>query len=89
MSLKDLNRRKIVKHYIMKGAKSMPSGKLGLLLNKRFLTVKEVAEYLNISEKTIYNKLSLKTFPIRPKRQGRKTIRFEVSEVVRYADSLC
>jgi excisionase family DNA binding protein len=89
MKLKDLNKRKIVKEFIKLGAKSLPSGKLDrITYNKRFFNVKEVAEYLNISEKTIYNKLSLKTFPIKAKRLGRKTILFEITDVVRYADSL-
>ena len=51
---------------------------------KRFLSVKETAEYLNISPRTIYNKTGRKAkvkFPVRPKRVGRLcAVRYQGSQ---------
>jgi len=57
---------------------------------KRFLSVQETAEYLAISPRTIYDKLSCageSPFPVKPKRYGKK-IRFDIRDLDQYADSL-
>jgi predicted DNA-binding transcriptional regulator AlpA len=57
---------------------------------KRFLSVKETAEYLNISPRTIYNKTGRKAkvkFPVRPKRVGR-CVRFDIKDLNEYVASL-
>lgn len=87
MRLSGINKR--MKSSPINGAKTLPESKLlDMYYKKRFFNVSETAEYLNISEKTIRNKLSLGTFPIKAKRLGRKNVRFEVTDVIRYADSL-
>lgn len=55
--------------------------------NHKRLTVKETAERLGISPKTIYNQLSLKTFPIKPKRYGRQ-IGFLERDINDYLENL-
>ena len=55
--------------------------------SKRLYTIKESAEYLGISPRTIYNMVSSKSFPIQPKRFGGKPL-FEKSELDGLADSL-
>jgi len=88
MRLKQFAKRKGIKELVRDGAKSMSSNRVDrLFFNKRFFNVKEVAAYLNMAEKTVRNKLSLKTFPIRELHRG-GTVLFEVSDVVRYANSL-
>ena len=47
---------------------------------KRFYTVKEISTILNISPQTIYNAMSKKTFPIKPKRMG-KAVRFDIKDI--------
>ena len=57
---------------------------------KRFLTVTELAEYLRISERTIYNQIcpkAKKTFPIPVKRVGR-LVRFDRHDVDAYIENL-
>ena len=57
---------------------------------KRLLSVKETAQYLGISPKTIYNSIcrnSKTPFPIRPRRRGRRVL-FDIKELERYVDSL-
>jgi predicted DNA-binding transcriptional regulator AlpA len=74
--------------FINSGAKSIREDKLkSSSYKQRFFDVNEVAEYLHISTKTVYNRLSLGTFPIKEKRNGKKLL-FEVADVIRYADSL-
>jgi excisionase family DNA binding protein len=46
------------------------------MIERRYLTIKDLAEYLSISSQTIRNKLSLGTFPIPAKRIG-GSIRFD------------
>ena len=57
----------------------------------KLLTIKEVARILQISERTIYNKVrpnsKFEPFPIKVKRVG-KLIRFDPKDVQRYIDSL-
>jgi excisionase family DNA binding protein len=58
--------------------------------NKRLLTVEEVANYLNLSPRTIYNAIapkSKKPFPVRPKRIG-KLVRFDIKDLEKYIESL-
>jgi excisionase family DNA binding protein len=58
--------------------------------NKKLLTVKEAADFLRISERTIYNRVGKKAempFPVRPKRIGR-LIRFQLSDLQKYIESL-
>ena len=84
ITFKNLNRR--LKSFILDGAKTVHDSKL--LGRKRFFTIEEAAEYLNMSPKTIYNQRSAGTFPVKGKRFGKKKVLFEVSEIIRYADSL-
>jgi len=61
-----------------------------MIESKRLLTVKETAEYLGISPRTIYNGIapkSQKPFPLRPKRIGRKPL-FDVVELDQYVEGL-
>ena len=50
-------------------------------------TVKGVARRLIISERTVYNKLSAGTFPIKPIRVGR-LLRFRTEDINAYLDAL-
>jgi excisionase family DNA binding protein len=54
---------------------------------KELVTVKGVARRLIISERTVYNKVSNGTFPIRPIRVGR-LLRFRIRDIHDYIDSL-
>jgi len=54
---------------------------------KELLTVKGVARRLIISKRTVYNKVSSGTFPIKPMRIGR-LLRFRSKDVDAYLDSL-
>jgi len=57
---------------------------------KRFLSVKEAAEYLGLSPRTIYNGLTRNTekpFPVKHKKLG-KLIKFEIQDLNEYADSI-
>ena len=59
-------------------------------MNDRLLTIKEVARLLQISERTIYNKVrkgAERKFPVKVKRVG-KLIRFHPKDVQRYIDQL-
>ena len=58
--------------------------------NRKLLDVKDVAEWLGISERTIYNRVrpnATDPFPIKPKRVG-KLLRFDPVDVQRYIDGL-
>lgn len=50
------------------------------MFKKRLLTIRETAQYLNISEQHIYNSLSQDTFPIPCRKIGR-AIRFDVKKL--------
>jgi len=57
---------------------------------KRLLTVDEMASYLGISPRTIYNmtcRKAKKKFPIKPLRIG-KCIRFDIDDINNYLKSL-
>jgi excisionase family DNA binding protein len=57
---------------------------------KRFLSVKETADYLNISPRTIYNKTGRKAkvkFPVKAKRIGR-CVRFDIKDLDAYIASI-
>jgi predicted DNA-binding transcriptional regulator AlpA len=54
---------------------------------KRFLTKKDLGKYLGISAGTISNKMSNGDFPIRPKKIGKKSVRFDMREVLEYLDT--
>jgi len=54
---------------------------------KKLDTVKELARTLKISPRTIYNKLSNGTFPIKPIRIGR-LLRFREEDISEYLNSL-
>ena len=59
-------------------------------LMKRLLSVEEAAEYLGISPRTIYNQVAPKAkkkFPVKPRRIG-KLVKFEISDLDQYVDSL-
>ncbi len=57
---------------------------------KRLLSVEEVAVYLGISPRTIYNQVGPKAktcFPVKPKRVGR-LVRFDIRDLEKYVDAL-
>ena len=54
---------------------------------KLLMTVKDLAELLSMSERTIYNKLSDGTWPIRPIRIGQRLLRFRLGDVRDYINS--
>jgi excisionase family DNA binding protein len=57
---------------------------------KRLLSVKETATYLNISQRSIYNKTGRKAkvkFPVKAKRIGR-SVRFDIKDLDAYVASL-
>jgi len=57
---------------------------------KRLLTVEETASYLNISPKTLYDRISPKArrpFPVKAKRIGR-SVRFDVRDLNQFIDEL-
>jgi len=59
-------------------------------LFNRLLSVKEVAAYLGISPRSIYNctgPRARKPFPVKPKRVG-KLLRFDIEDLERYIASL-
>ena len=59
-------------------------------MQEKLLTIKEVAELLQISERSIYNgvrKKAERPFPIKVKRVG-KLIRFHPKDVEKYIDRL-
>ena len=60
------------------------------LAGKRLLTIKDVAHLLQISERTIYNRVrknAERPFPIKAKRVG-KLIRFDPKDVEEYIAGL-
>lgn len=62
----------------------------GLYPLKRLLTVEETAQYLGLSPRTLYNRISRGAkdpFPVKPKRVGR-AVRFDIRELDSYIDSL-
>lgn len=57
---------------------------------RKLLTVEQTAERLGIAAQTIYNGISrrtLKPFPIRPKRWGRKVL-FDSNDIESFIDSM-
>ena len=50
---------------------------------KQLLTVKDLAHRWSISPRTIYNELSKKTFPLKPKRKGR-LVRFRLTDIEKW-----
>ena len=59
-------------------------------VTKRLLSVEEVAQYLGISARTIYNAIapkSKKPFPIKVKRIG-KLCKFDLVEIDKYINNL-
>ena len=59
-------------------------------LTKRLLDVKEAADYLGISYKTLYNGIAPKSknpIPVRVKRIG-KLVKFDIKDLDAYIDSL-
>ena len=56
-------------------------------LQKRLLSVEEAAAYLSISPRTIYNETSRGTFPIKPKRWGKRVL-FDLKDLDAYVDAL-
>ncbi|CAB5119463.1 hypothetical protein D3OALGB2SA_2888 [Olavius algarvensis associated proteobacterium Delta 3] len=60
------------------------------IITQRLLSVKETAAYLEISPRSIYNRLGRKSknrFPIKPKRVGR-LLKFDRQDLDRYIDSI-
>ena len=60
------------------------------IVKKRLLSVEEVAQYLGLSSRTIYNQIAPKSkrpFPIKPKRIG-KLVKFDVRDLDNYIDTL-
>ncbi len=59
-------------------------------ITKRLLSVEEVAQYLGLSPRTIYNQIAPKSkrpFPIKAKRIG-KLVKFDVRDLDNYIDTL-
>lgn len=56
-------------------------------MEKRMLNIKELGFYIGLAEQTIKNKLSSGTFPIPPKRLGRKLL-WDKKRVDKYLDKL-
>ena len=56
-------------------------------LNKRLLSVEEAAGYLSISPRRIYNETSKGTFPVKPKRWGKRVL-FDIKDLDAYVDAL-
>ncbi|MFC1534145.1 helix-turn-helix transcriptional regulator [Thermodesulfobacteriota bacterium] len=60
------------------------------IIGKRLLSVEETAQYLGISDRTIYNMIGRRKrnkFPIPVKRFGR-LVKFDIKDVDAYIDSL-
>ena len=56
----------------------------------RLMSVEEAAEYLNVSPRTLYNRIAPKAknpFPVRPKRIG-KLVKFDRIQLDEWIDSL-
>jgi predicted DNA-binding transcriptional regulator AlpA len=53
----------------------------------RFLTKKDLGKYLGISAATISNQMSRGVFPIRPKKIGKRSVRFDMREVLEYIET--
>ena len=56
----------------------------------RLMSVEEAAEYLNVSPRTLYNRIAPKSknpFPVRPKRIG-KLVRFDRGQLDQWIDTL-
>ena len=56
----------------------------------RWLNVEEAAYYLNLSPRTLYNRISRKSehpFPVKPKKDG-KLVRFDREALDAYLESL-
>lgn len=54
--------------------------------NQRYISVKQTAEYLGISERTIYDQIAPKArkpFPVKPRRIG-GSVRFDIIEIDKY-----
>ncbi|MBI9077997.1 MAG: helix-turn-helix domain-containing protein [Desulfatibacillum sp.] len=56
-------------------------------IKKRFYTINDVAEWGPWAPQTIRNLLSSGTFPIKPKRIGRKVV-FDIKDLETWADNL-
>ena len=54
---------------------------------KRFLTKKDLGKYLGLSPATISNQMSRGVFPIRPKKMGKRSVRFDMCEILEYIDT--
>ncbi len=63
---------------------------MGHAIKKRLLSVRETAEYLGISPRSIYNMIGRKakrSFPIKPKRVGR-LVKFDLKDVEAFIEGL-
>jgi len=59
-------------------------------ISKRWMSAEELAKYLNISVRSLYNRTgprSPQPFPIKPKRLGKRLL-FDLGEVDRHIESL-
>jgi len=75
---------------IREGGRQMmerPGRAADLFKDKLLLNVNEVADALGLSARTLYNKVSQGTSPIKPKRCGR-ALRFDVRDLMNYIDGL-
>jgi predicted DNA-binding transcriptional regulator AlpA len=57
---------------------------------KRLLSIEETGLYLNISPRTIYNRIGPKAknpFPVKPKKIG-KLVRFDIRDLDKYIETL-
>jgi predicted DNA-binding transcriptional regulator AlpA len=58
-----------------------------IAMERRMLGVKELSEYLGLQPQTIYNQLSVGTFPIKTKRLDRR-LKWDRRDVDHYLDKL-
>jgi predicted HTH domain antitoxin len=56
-------------------------------IRPRLVSIADAAQYLGLAPKTLRNRLSDKSFPVRPRYYGGKPL-FEVSELDAFIDSL-
>ncbi len=54
---------------------------------KRLLSIEEAGIYLGLSPRTIYNGISKKTFPVKPKHIGKRVL-FDIRDLDAYVDGL-
>lgn len=57
----------------------------------KLLTIQEAAQFLGLKKQTLYNRCAPKAqnpFPVKPKRIGGRTLRFDKRDLDKYIDTL-